>query len=317
MVGASPQLDEVRRLVGRYARLRAPVLVRGETGVGKELVARALHERGPRRQASFVDRNCACLDPQLAESELFGHMRGAFTGAHRDREGAFALASGGTLFLDEVGELALPLQAKLLRALETGRVRPVGAEHARAIDVRVVAATHRDLEAMVRQRTFREDLYHRLSILTVEVPPLRARPDDIAPLLNHFCQRAAAELGHPVQLTSEAVEVATRFPWPGNVRALRNAVLRAAARHGGVIGPQTLLEGIPSPSASPPSAEHHEHHLPAPPMLSIPRGDYRTMNLMLLRSYVKEHGSINKAAQALGIPRSTLSAWLRRARDST
>src|SRR5690606_15892961 len=157
------------------------------------------------------------------------HVKGAFTGAHRDHDGAFARASGGTLFLDEVGELPLALQAKLLRVLETGRVRPVGREDERVVDVRIVAATHRDLESMVEQRLLREDLYHRIGVLVLGLPPLRSRRDDIPVLLRHFAQGIALELQRSVEITQGAVEAARQAPWPGNVRALRNAVLRAAA----------------------------------------------------------------------------------------
>jgi transcriptional regulator with PAS, ATPase and Fis domain len=232
----------------------------------------------------------------LAESALFGHRRGAFTGAVGDRAGAFERAHGGTLFLDEVAELPLALQAMLLRALETRRVLPVGAEVELRIDTRLIAATHRDLESLVGDGRFREDLYHRLRVLELVLPPLRARPDDVPLLLEYFGVRASVELGRPVTFRPDAIEAACRHERPGNVRALRNAVLRAAARAAGPIDPAMLLDDLSPVAAG----------------IVVPRGDYRAMNRALLRRAVAEHGSIRRAALALGVPRSTLGAWLKR-----
>ncbi len=316
MIGRSLPFRRLELSLRRLAVLRRPVLVRGETGTGKELAARFLHELGPRRAGPFVAVNCGAIVAGLAESELFGHTKGAFTGAHRPHIGAFVRAHGGTLFLDEIGELPLALQAKLLRVLETSRVHPVGAEAHADVDVRVVCATHRDLEAMVATGQWREDLYHRLGVLVVVVPPLRERPEDIPLLLERFAREASDELGRRVELEPGAVALARAHPWPGNVRALKNAVLRAAALVDGPIGPGDLL---PRPA---PSAECVGLGMRAPPnerggaALTVPRSDWVSMNRDLLAQAVAEHGSIRRAARALGIPRSTLGAWLKRGRSS-
>ena len=204
------------------------VLITGETGTGKELVARAIHYNGPRRDAPFVDVNCAAIPDLLLESELFGHEKGAFTSATATKPGLFELANGGTLFLDEIGHLPLPLQGKLLRALEERTVRRVGGTRSVAVDVRVIAATHVNLAASVRRGEFREDLYYRLEVMSIELPPLRARRGDILPLARHFLERFAAQYGVPNPRLSRAAQVALEErPWPGNVRELRNAVERA------------------------------------------------------------------------------------------
>jgi DNA-binding NtrC family response regulator len=210
------------------------------------------------------------------------------------------------LFLDEIAELPLATQAKLLRALETGRVTPVGSEREVVARPRVVAATHRDLEAMVREGGFREDLLHRLSVLVLAIPPLRARADDVKLLLQHFAALAARELGRPVILDPSAIKAAGACSWPGNVRALRNAVLRAAALHEGRIDGVGLLDGVHAPcierslAGAPPEA------------IAVPRADYATMNRALIEAVVAEAGSVRKASRTLGVPRSTLGAWLKR-----
>ena len=299
MIGMSRTFRKLQGQLERLAPVRQPVLLRGETGTGKELAARALHDASPRAAGPFVAINCATIVDGLAESMLFGHVRGAFTGAHRDHQGAFARAHGGTLFLDEVAELPRQLQAKLLRAMETRRIIPLGGESETEVDVRIVAATHRDLEAMVSVGDFREDLLHRLGVLVVELPPLRERRADIPDLLTHFATQASDELGRPVTVAPEAVAAAQAYDWPGNIRALRNAVLRAGALCEGPIGARALL---PSVGAAP---------LPTGGMV-LPKGDYGSMNRELLRRAVHEHRSIRQAAKALGVPRSTLGAWLKK-----
>ena len=301
VVGISPAFRAVVEKLERMARIRSPVLLRGETGTGKEVAARIVHRNSVRRSRPFVPINCGAIPESLAESELFGHVRGAFTGAHRDHRGAFSRADGGTLLLDEVAELPPLIQAKLLRVLETGRILPVGAEQEQPVDVRVIAATHRDLEAMITTGELREDLYHRLGVLTLELPPLRERREDIPILLEHFARRATVDLGYPVELTDAAVTAATRHAWPGNIRALRNAVLRAGAMGEGVIQPQTLVpRPTPPPEVLPPGC------------MVIPRGDFNSMRNAILERVIDEEGSIRRAAKVLGVPRTTLGNWLRR-----
>jgi transcriptional regulator with GAF, ATPase, and Fis domain len=212
------------------------VLVLGETGTGKELVARALHQGSRRRNGTFLAENCAAVPASLLESELFGHKRGSFTGAVADRDGHFVAASGGTLFLDEIGDMPLDMQVKLLRVLENGEVRPVGGNATVKVDVRVVAATHRDLEAMVRRRSFRDDLYYRLAVMRIQLPPLRDRPEDIEALARRFLAVAARDDGaEPRELTAAALVALKSAPWPGNVRQLENEIRRASVLSKGPI----------------------------------------------------------------------------------
>ncbi len=227
IVGESPAITALLAQMAKVADTRASVLIEGETGTGKELVAALLHEKSRRRERLFVAQNCAALPEALLESELFGHKRGAFTGANEERKGLFELADGGTLFLDEVTEMPLALQAKLLRVLQEGELRPVGATQARHVDVRIVAATNRDVEAEVRAGRFREDLYYRLNVFPLRVPPLRERKGDVALLARHFLVRYAAELGKPVPgFAAGALELLSAHSWPGNVRELENEVQR-------------------------------------------------------------------------------------------
>jgi two-component system, NtrC family, response regulator HydG len=226
IAGASPAMRRVAAQVRRLARHLAPVLIAGESGTGKELVARALHHEGPRANHAFVPVNVAALPRELVESEMFGHERGAFTGAVARRVGAFAEAEGGTLFLDEIGELPVDAQPKLLRALDGYEVRRVGGTAGRRSNVRVVAATHVPLEQRVTSGQFRRDLFHRLEVFVVEVPPLRARRGDIAPIAKRLLEQMEAELGRRT-LTSAAIARLTSHEWPGNVRELRNVLYRA------------------------------------------------------------------------------------------
>jgi two-component system response regulator HydG len=228
LVGRSPAIRAVTELVRRVAGTSAPVLLLGETGTGKELVARAIHAEGPRKDAPFVAVNCAALPEALLESELFGHVKGAFTGATQSRRGLFVEADGGTLLLDEIGDMPLALQAKLLRVLETGEVRSVGSDSARATDVRIVAATHRDLPVEVKAGRFRQDLYFRLSVVPIAIPALRERRDDVPLLLEHFLRKSRERFprGAALNVNGEALRLLTEYPWPGNVRQLENLVDR-------------------------------------------------------------------------------------------
>ncbi|MGM0577665.1 MAG: nitric oxide reductase transcriptional regulator NorR [Myxococcota bacterium] len=267
LLGLSPLMRQLREEIGVVAASDLTVLVTGETGTGKELVARTLHARSPRAEQPLVYVNCAALPESIAESELFGHVRGAFTGAHADRMGKLELADGGTLFLDEVGELPLSLQPKLLRALQFGEIQRVGSERQRVVDVRVIAATNRDLVAEVEEGRFRPDLYHRLSVFPVSVPPLRDRREDIALLTGHFLDRARLDLGvGPVRVAPEALAELESYDWPGNVRELEHVVTRAALRasrsgdgRSVIIGSDHLdlrpMPGVPGASGSAGSAQ--------------------------------------------------------------
>jgi len=253
LVGESRAMQDLFQKLGKVKDTRVSVLVHGETGTGKELIARALHESSNRRERLFVAQNCAAIPENLLESELFGHKRGAFTGATEDKKGLFEIADGGTLFLDEIGELPLSLQAKLLRALQEGEVRPLGGASARRVDVRIVAATNRDLETEVREGRFREDLYYRLRVFPLSVPPLRERREDIPRIAEHFLERYAQEFGKDVAgFEDEALAALTAYDWPGNVRELENEVQRLViqAEPGDRIGLELLsprvrqIEGI-------------------------------------------------------------------------
>jgi DNA-binding NtrC family response regulator len=230
MLGESPAMQAVFSLMGRVALSDAPVLISGETGTGKELAARGLHEKSERRAGPFVAINCAAVPENLLESELFGHTRGAFTDARQARGGLFLEADGGSLFLDEVAELPLPLQAKLLRALQDRKVRPVGSDKEVAFDARIISATHRDLDSRVESGQFREDLYYRLNVLQLDLPPLRARGSDVLVLSNAYLIKVAARSGKQVRsIAPEAARKLLSYAWPGNVRELSNVIERAVA----------------------------------------------------------------------------------------
>ena len=248
LVGDSPPMQALYALLERVAPTDVPVLVHGETGTGKELVARALHDHSRRRRKPFFAVNCAAVPAQLLESELFGHKRGSFTGAVADRMGHFVAADGGTVFLDEIGDMPLEMQSKLLRVLQEGEVRPVGSNKVQHVDVRIVAATHRDLRVMCTERRFREDLWFRLNVITLELPPLREREGDVAHLARHFLHHMATEVGRPLELAPDALAALEAWRWPGNVRELENELRRAAVFSGDRLGREALspklLEGV-------------------------------------------------------------------------
>jgi DNA-binding NtrC family response regulator len=294
LVGQSLPMRRLARRVRRVAQLRAPVLIRGETGSGKELVAHALHRLGPRAKQVFLPLNMGALPGELADAELFGHERGAFTGAVSARAGAFETARGGTLFLDEIAELALPTQAKLLRTLENGEVRSIGAAAPRVVDVRVVAATWADLGERVDAAEFREDLFHRLAVLTVELPPLRERFGDV-PLLARAYLRTC-EAG-PCELHPGALSLLTSYAWPGNVRELRNVLLRAASESDrGKITADLVKRAIGSgrPNASTRIASARDR-----------RSEVRA-------ALEANRGNVKRTSLELGIARSTVRSWARR-----
>lgn len=228
-LGNSPAAQAIRRLVAQVAPSAATVLITGESGTGKELVARGLHDQSGRCAANFVPVNCGAIPKELLESELFGHRRGAFTGAHADRIGRFELAHGGTLFLDEIGDMPLDMQVKLLRVLQERCIEPVGSGRPVPVDVRVVAATHRDLEAEIAAGRFREDLYYRLNVLPLHTPALRERQDDIPDLLEHFARRFALPGRRPIRFGADFMTALRAYAWPGNVRELGNLVDRFTA----------------------------------------------------------------------------------------
>jgi len=256
IVGYGRAMREVLERVERVARSRATVLVRGESGTGKELIARALHDASPRTAHPFVAVNCAALPDSLLESELFGHEKGAFTGAAAAQKGRFELANGGTLFLDEVGELSLPAQSKLLRALQERQIERVGGRRPLAVDVRIVAATNKDLEAAVARGEFRLDLFHRLSVVTVTLPPLRQRREDVAALAEHFLRELAKENGREARLSPGALEALVAFDWPGNVRQLRNVIEGALVSTAGDVLSASDL-GLTPAAHGPPHARLH------------------------------------------------------------
>ncbi len=230
LIGESPRMTELYGVLGKVAESVVPVLITGESGTGKELVARAIHDAGPRKAGPFVALNCAAMPAQLLESELFGHEKGAFTDARTAKPGLFTAASGGTIFLDEIGELPLEMQPKLLRALQEHAVRPVGGTTEVPFDARVIAATNRNLETMVEERTFREDLYFRINVLQVDLPPLRSRGGDVLVLARHFLDRIAARAQKRIiGFSPEAAQKLMSYAWPGNVRELENCIERAVA----------------------------------------------------------------------------------------
>jgi two-component system response regulator HydG len=233
LVGRSPEMEKLYRILSKVAYSTHPVLILGESGTGKELVARSIHFNGPNAAKPFVPVDCGSLVPTLIESELFGHVKGAFTGADRAKEGLLSSADGGTVFLDEIGELPLDLQAKLLRALQEKEVRPVGATQTKPISARVLAATNRDLAAMVEQGRFRKDLYFRLNVVNLRIPPLRDRRGDIATLAMHFLEQRQKESGVKRTFSDDTLRVMSEYDWPGNVRELENAIERACALSSG------------------------------------------------------------------------------------
>ncbi len=257
IIGESPPLKKMLAKLEAVAQTTSSVLIHGESGVGKELVAHAIHSRSQRASGPLVKVNCASIPRELFESEFFGHVKGAFTGAHRDRIGRFELANGGTLFLDEIGEIPLELQGKLLRVIQEGEYERVGDDRTRSANVRLIAATNRDLEALVKSGGFREDLYYRVSVFPIDVPPLRERGDDIVQLAIHFLERACIELGRgPLRLSQQQSDLLRDYAWPGNVRELKNVIERAVILSQGKVlrldlAMVDILDSDASPSGRP------------------------------------------------------------------
>ena len=307
IIGDSTAIKHVLESVAKVRDTRVPVLITGETGTGKELVARALHYTSTRKEHLFIAQNCSALPETLLESELFGHVRGAFTGADRDKKGLFELADGGTIFLDELGEMPLVLQAKLLRVLQEGEIWPVGAPRPKRVDVRVVSATHRDLAEMVKAHSFRQDLYYRLHVFPIELPPLRARREDIPLLARHFIGRYAKEFGRPVTgFTPEAIARLKAYDWPGNVRELQNELQRALIQR--TEGDLVLAEDLSPPILGQTGVLDHP---------DVPQGTLKEMmeaiERVLLARALREHDdNKTQTAKTLGITREGLHKKLTR-----
>jgi two-component system response regulator HydG len=243
LIGNSPEMEKIYRILSKVAQTAHPVLILGESGTGKELIARSIHSNGPHPSKPFLPVDCGSLVPTLVESELFGYVKGAFTGATRNKEGLLAAAEGGTVFLDEIGEMPLDLQAKLLRALQEKEIRPVGATHRVPINCRILAATNRDLAVMVEQGRFRKDLYYRLNVVALRIPPLRDRREDIPLLASHFLNRMNQKKGAGYVLSNDALRTMSEYAWPGNVRELENSIERACAL---CSGPVLRLGDLPT-----------------------------------------------------------------------
>ena len=301
LVGGSSAMQRLRELIERVAPTTANVLICGETGTGKELVARRIHALSPRAQRPFVAFNCAAITESLAESEMFGHEKGAFTGADRRRLGRFEMADGGTLFLDEIAELPGALQAKLLRAVQERSFERVGGSVAVDVDVRLLAATNRDLAAEIQEKRFREDLYYRLEVVRIDVPPLRQRAEDIPTLAEHFLSRHGREAGRTLRLSPAALATLQAHPWPGNVRQLENVIHRATILCGGdMIDAADLATELTGRAAAP--AEGQDL-----------RGVLARVERDLLERALRQHGgNLSAAGRALGVERNLLRYKLRK-----
>ena len=298
IVGRAPEMEKLYRIIAKAAHSSHPVLVLGESGTGKEMVARSIHFSGPYRDKPFIPVDCGSLVPTLIESELFGYVKGAFTGAVQSKDGLLAIAEGGTVFLDEIGELPIDLQAKLLRSIQEKEIRPVGSTKRIPINVRILAATNRDLEQAVAQGTFRRDLYFRLNVLSLKIPPLRDRRQDIPLLAQYFLDRMARETGQERTLSDEAVKVMLAYDWPGNVRELENCLERACAL---TTGPMIHVADLPTSihgvgSAEPGNGDSSSKILPIAEM----------EKQSILTTIAQLNGDKLLAARLLGIGKTTL-----------
>lgn len=304
ILGKSKPMRDVFRLLDKVVDTEYPVLVEGESGSGKELVARAIHFNGSRKEKPFIAENCAALADSILESELFGHVRGAFTGADRDKKGLFELADGGTLFLDEVGDMSLEMQKKLLRVLEEREIRPVGAHESWKVDVRLVAATHRDLDELAERGEFRKDLYYRMNVMRIRLPSLRERREDIPQLAEHFLAEIARDSGKPVKRVSgKALELLMAYDWPGNVRQLRNELERAAA-----LSPDTIEESALSADVRqfPEIREKRRSYFELAEGRTFDQMEEEFFRGILDKVMEKTGGNKAQAAQMLGIPKTNL-----------
>jgi transcriptional regulator with GAF, ATPase, and Fis domain len=312
ILGPSGTMQGVLDLARTAAESSSTVLLLGESGTGKEVVARAIHQWSARATGPFVAVNCTALSAELLESELFGHERGSFTGAIAQRKGRFEIADGGTLFLDEIGDLAPTLQAKLLRALQDREFQRVGGEKTIRVDVRIVAATNRDLREAVRSRTFREDLYYRLNVITIELPPLRERVEDVPGLVEHFVQHFCNEMKRPhLTVSKDALDCLCAYPWPGNVRELQNAIERAIVLSKGpeirvAELPRDIRDPLPMPAAANGGGDG------VPDDLELREAIDAFTRLRIERCLAAAGGSQTEAARRLGLPQSNLSRLMKR-----
>jgi DNA-binding NtrC family response regulator len=305
IIGTSSGMQDVLRMISRLKDTRTPVLISGESGTGKELVARAIHFRGMMAQTPFVAVDCGALVPTLMESEMFGYEKGAFTGAMKSKTGLFQAANGGSIFLDEIGELPLEMQAKLLRVLQEKEVRPVGSNDRHTVDVRVIAATNRDLESAYRTGTFRKDLYFRLNVVTVHIPPLRERRADIPMLVHHFLNHYTPT--KPLQVTAAAMKSLLQYDWPGNVRELENCIARAVT-----LGDQQTIDvqDLPPAIRSEQPATSEMTPQDAASLSTTALAEMERMTI--LRVFEQAHGDKALAGKMLGISRATLYRKLKR-----
>jgi transcriptional regulator with PAS, ATPase and Fis domain len=311
IVGGSPAMQEIFETVRQVSTSDYPVLISGESGTGKELVARAIHAESRRAKGPFVPINCGALPENILESELFGHVRGAFTGAIRDKKGRFELAHKGTLFLDEVGELTQPFQVKLLRVLQEMRFELVGGERSVSVDVRIISATNQDLRQMVQQGSFREDLFYRLCVVPIGMPALRERTQDLPGLVEHFLDGIRQDTGKPIRRVSdEAMDCLLRHRWPGNVRELINALQFAAVR---CEGEEILVRHLPPEVRQEEGGLQVRRPEPAtPPVQTAPRKRYKLDRESVTRALEEAGGNKVLAAKLLGVGRATLYRFLNR-----
>jgi two-component system response regulator PilR (NtrC family) len=312
IIGVSPAMASVFEMVRAIASTTSTVLITGESGTGKELVAKAIHSLSPRRDAPFVSVNCGAMPEPLLESELFGHVKGAFTDAHQNKKGLFEVAHRGTLFLDEIGETPLSMQVKLLRALQERRLRRVGGTDETEVDVRVIAATNSPLENLVRERRFREDLFYRLNVIPLRMPPLRERREDIPLLADHFLKRFSEQMGKSLAtISSEAMQALERYSWPGNVRELENVIERAVALE---TTPSVLAERLPG-NLRPPSTEARSIELGAG--FDLVRHLHETEAQLLRSALERAQGDRAETAHLLGIKPRALRYLLRKHQVAT
>src|SRR4051794_18368464 len=322
IVGSCPAMSEVYKAIGRVAAQDVPVLITGESGTGKELVARAVYQHGPRAKAPFLALNCAAIPENLLESELFGHEKGAFTGADRRRIGKFEQCNGGTIFLDEVGDMPLALQAKILRVLQEQAFERLGGNETVRTDVRLIAATHRDLKAWSAEGKFRPDLYYRLGVFTIHLPPLRERGDDLPLLVRHYLRLFSRELGREVRdIAPEALERLRSGPWPGNIRELQSVLKQALLQASGTVLLPAFLPGLPGEPSGPVTASPSvagDPNLEAFIRLCLASGEgdlyaetHRQVDRLLLTRVLEDTGgNQHQAARRLGIARGTLRSRL-------